>query len=462
LEDRRVLVVDDEESMCLLLRKALEKEGYEVTAVGTGNDALREVRSGGYSVVILDLKLPGMDGMTCLREIRGIDPLIPVVIITAHGSRQTAFDALKQGAYDYFSKPFDIDEMRTVVGRAFEKWSLEKEVSSLRERLGEGEGEFVAESEPMRRVRRIVSTVAAQDVTVLITGESGTGKELVARMIHRESRRRNGPFITLNCAAIPETLLESEMFGHEKGAFTGAFALKKGKFELAEKGTIFLDEIGDMSPSTQSKLLRVLDNREFQRVGGTRDIKADVRIIAATNVDLKKAIAEKRFREDLFYRINVVSIELPPLRERMEDLEPLIDLFIGRFNRKFGKEIKGVSPEVMELFRSYHWPGNVRELENVIQSSVVLEEGELISLDSLPAGFLKASSDGFGAFGDLKLGRPLTETLREVTRRVERKLISEALKESGGNRSRAAAILGITRGMLHRKIRKYGIAPPKR
>lgn len=457
MENCRILVVDDEESMCLLLRKALEKENYSVTTVGTGGDALKEVESGDYSVVILDLKLPGMDGMTCLKSIKDIDSSVPVVMITAHGSKQTAFDALERGAYDYFSKPFDINEMRTVVRRAFEKWNLEKEISSLREKLGEPEGEFVTVSEPMRRVRNVVSTVAVQDVTVLITGESGTGKELVARMIHGESKRKDGPFITLNCAAIPETLLESEMFGHEKGAFTGAFALKKGKFELAEKGTIFLDEIGDMSASTQSKLLRVLDNGEFQRIGGTHDIKADVRIIAATNVDLKSAIAEKQFREDLFYRINVVSIELPPLRERIEGLEPLVNLFIRRFNRKFGRNIKGVSPEVMELFRSYSWPGNVRELENVIQSSVVLEGGELISPGSLPAGFLGAVSDDFGTFRDLKLGRPLSEILRAVTGRVERKLISEALERSGWNITKAASALGITRGMLHRKIRKYGI-----
>jgi two-component system response regulator AtoC len=451
----RILVLDDEENIRFFFTEALRKEGYEVRTVGRAERALELFISEDFDVAVVDLKLPDSDGMEVMRTFRKTRPEIPVIIITAHGTRQIAHQALREGAYDYFTKPFDLEEMRVVIRRAAEKATLVREVERLRQEMAaerrEPEPDLIGESTGMEEVRQTVATVAESDVTCLILGESGTGKELAAELIHRRSRRQDGPFVKLNCAAIPDTLIESEMFGYEKGAFTGAHERTIGKFEQADGGTLFLDEIGDMAQLAQTKLLRVIETGEFHRVGGAGSVRVDLRLIAATNRDLQDAIIQGGFREDLYYRINVVSLRMPPLREHPEDIPILARALLKRFNEKFDKAIFGIDEQVMERFLGYHWPGNVRELQNVLQRAVVLERGELIGLEAMPESFRQAAGpESVGI--DLLDGESLTLALKRLTGRYERALIRDALKKSGGNKTQAAKLLKISRVNLHQKI----------
>src|SRR5262245_22964363 len=382
---RRVLIVDDEAGVRESLRMVL-KDTYEPVAVGSGAEALDALAAGPFDVVLLDIVMPGMDGLELLEEVRSRYARVPVIMLTATKTVKTAVGAMKLGAFDYVTKPFDVDELRVILDKATENAALVREVEELRNEVGRRYqlDNIIGKSPKMQEVFRTVHTVAPLKTTVLITGESGTGKELIAKAIHYGSPRMRKPLVTLNCAAIPETLLESELFGHEKGSFTDAHQKKLGQFELAHGGSLFLDEIGEMGPSTQAKLLRVLEHGEFLRVGGQKPVTVDVRIIAATNRDLQSAIKDQSFRPDLYYRLNVVSVHLPPLRERRDDLVPLIRHFVATKCRDMGIPEKIVRPEVVDCLLRYPWPGNVRELENLIERVLVLSEGATITLDDLP------------------------------------------------------------------------------
>jgi len=460
----RVLVLDDEENIRFFFTEALQKEGYEVRTVGRGDRALELFEAEDFDVAVVDLKLPDADGMEVLKTFRQSRPETPVIMITAHGNRQVALQALNEGAYDYFSKPFDLEDMRVVIRRAAEKARLVREVDRLRKQMEEGRDadapHLLGESAAMDVVRETIATVADSDVTCLILGESGTGKELAAELIHRQSSRRDGPFVKLNCAAIPDTLIETEMFGYEKGAFTGAAQRTTGKFEQANGGTIFLDEIGDMATLVQTKLLRVIEAGEFHRVGGASSVKVDVRLLAATNQDLKTAIEEGSFREDLYYRINVVSLPLPPLRQRPEDIPTLVRAYLHSFSEKFNKSITGIREDVMERLLAYSWPGNVRELQNVLQRAVVLERGDMISMTSLPETIASPIHSTRLRLEELE-GRSLSDALKRVKAHYERALIEEALEAAGGNKTRAAQLLKISRVNLHQKINEYDIEQVK-
>ena len=450
----RVLVVEDDRAMRLLLKESLKNKGYYIEEAVSAEQALEKIKSESFDLVIMDVKLPGISGIDAIGKIKDIDPDTIIIVMTAYGSKDIALKAIREGAYDYFSKPFRIEEMEIVVERALEKRRLEHELNILRKREAKGIGfeGIVGESAAMKAVMELVEKVAQLDSTVLITGESGTGKELIARAIHLKSRRRGGPFVTVNCAAIPENLLESELFGHERGSFTGAFSQRIGKFELANKGTILLDEIGDMSISIQAKLLRVLEQREIERIGGKRPIAVDVRVIASTNKDLKKGISEKRFREDLFFRLNVFPIMLPPLRERKEDIPILIEHFINDAGKRLGISTEGISKEAMELLLDYNFPGNVRELKNIIERAIILAQDEKI-ITSRHISF---------AMGGLK-GVPKSEgierciSLAEAKDMLERQLILDALKKTDGVQTEAARLLGLSPKNLWKKIKKYRI-----
>lgn len=447
----RILIIDDDAPMRFFLAEAMRKEGYACEEAASGREGLEKLGGGNTPVVLLDLKMPGMGGLEVLKEIRRIDPEAPVLIVTAFGTKEAALEAVRQGAYDFFTKPVDLEEMRVVVRRAAERARLQAEVRSLREEvlsLSPFEG-LVGEGKAMQEVFALIHRVAESDVTVLITGESGTGKELVARTIHAKSGRASGPFIQVNCAAIPETLLDAELFGHEKGAFTGADRQRTGKFEAADSGTIFLDEIGDMSLAMQAKTLRVLQEHAFERVGGTKTIRSDFRLIAATNKDLLKAVQEGQFREDLYYRLHVVPIHLPPLRERMEDLPLLITFLMRRYGEKMGKAVRELAPEALRLFYDYPWPGNVRELENVIQRGMVLAKGDVIREEDV-AGTLQ---QGHGS-GEVESPATLTNAVEER----EKAVLLEVLQRHRWKRQEAAEALGITRRTLFNKMKKYGLA----
>jgi two-component system, NtrC family, response regulator AtoC len=455
----KILIVDDEKNMRFLLREALLKERYEIATAENGAEAVALIGAGDFHCVLLDVRMPKMDGIRTLDGILKINPEMPVIMMTAFGSRELAMEAIQRGAYDYFTKPFDIDEMRVVVKRALEKQKLEEEIRSLRQKLDKSydfEG-IIGQSEEMREVYDLVSKVVKNDITVIIYGESGTGKELIANVIHYRGPRGGNPLVKINCAAIPETLLESELFGHEKGSFTGAFARKIGKFEQADKGTLFLDEIGDMSLMTQAKLLRAIEECKIERVGGTEVIDVDIRIIAATNQDLPKAVHERRFREDLYFRLNVVPIFMPPLRVRKGDIPLLVEHFIEGNNRKLGKSVRGVSKSVMRSFLNYEWPGNVRELENVIQRAVLLTSGDLIAEDCLPSNLFenkpRAASGGQLAPFD----GSLQEIVDNIAASAERQLIIDALERTNWSRTKTAELLKICRKSLHNKMKKYDL-----
>jgi DNA-binding NtrC family response regulator len=436
----RLLIVDDEPIVRDSLGKWFREEGYETAVAESASEALTLLAEGPRDLALVDIKMPGTDGIELQRRLREIDPSLTVIIMTGYASVETAVEALKNGAYDYVTKPFDPDDIAHTVRNALSHRRAEAENVRLREAVVESvrPTELVGQSAAMRKVLEAVETVGPTEATVLITGESGTGKELVARAVHQASQRRYNPLVTIHCGALTETLLESELFGHEKGAFTGAQYRKKGKFEIAEGGTVFLDEIGDISLRTQTDLLRVLQEREVTRVGGGRPFKVDFRCVAATNRNLETLIEEGRFRPDLFYRLNVFRIELPPLRERREDVPLLVEHFLRKFSLSMNKRITRVSPAAMALLQRYAWPGNVRELENAVERAmVVAEEPELRDEDFT----LKLHQAG-----------PEPRTLEDV----ERAHILKVLEETGGNKTRAAAILHIDRVTLHNKLKKYG------
>ncbi len=459
MDHERILVVEDDASMGFFLSEAMRKQGYQVDVVASGEEALERIAQGRFNLVILDLKLPSMDGMEVLANIKMTNPELVVIMITAHGSKDIAIEAIRKGAYDYFTKPFDINEMRVVVKRALEREHLQDELRQLRETVEKRRGFYniVGNSKGMRDVFDMAETVFDNDVTVLITGESGTGKELIAEAIHYNSPRRAKPFVKLNCVAIPETLLESELFGYEKGAFTGATRQKLGKFELANHGTLLLDEIGDMTLATQAKLLRVLQERELERVGGVNPIKVDVRIIASTNQDLAQLVKEQRFREDLYFRLNVLPIHIPPLRERREDIPLLLDHFINLSNTKLHTDVEGFSDDAMDLLINYSWPGNVRELENVVQRAVILSKERVIQEWNLPPDIRRQSKEAFFDIEKLEADLPLNEKVEMLVAEVEKSLILQVLDKVEWKRERAASLLRISLKTLYNKMSKYGL-----
>jgi DNA-binding NtrC family response regulator len=449
---KKILIVDDELNMRLVLSAMLKKEGFEVSAAANGREALQILQSTGISVVITDLKMPDIDGMELLARISERHPEIPVVMITAHGTVATAVEALKKGAFDYITKPFDLDDFKNVVSKAIKTRVLkENELSwpaAEIERIG-----IVGTSAKTMEVFEAIQRVAQTTTTVLITGETGTGKELVADAIHYNSPRRKNPLIKINCAAITETLMESELFGYEKGAYTGAVVTKPGKFELAHKGTLFLDEVAEIPREMQVKLLRVIQEQEFERVGGLRTIKVDVRIITATNQNLLRQVQAGNFREDLFYRLNVFPIDIPPLRERKEDILPLVDYFIDKFNKKLKLEVK-IDDDVKEILLKYEWPGNIRELENLIERMMLLAKNNVITLREVPEEF-KLSLDKIETAGEDK--KPFKEYMRGHVENVERQMIIKCLEESGGNVTQASKKLGLSRKGLQLKMIKYNL-----
>jgi len=439
----KILVVDDEAIVRESLSEWLKDVGYQVFTAENGPKALEMIEKEKPGIMIADLVMPGMDGIELMKKAKAQQPKIEVIIITAYASIPTAITAMKEGAYDYIEKPFCPERAEFLVEKLAEHQELVEENLALRHRL-EDRYRFeniIAKSSKMQRVIEVIKVVAKSNATVLITGESGTGKELVARAIHSQSNRRNKPFVAVSCAALPESLLESELFGHEKGSFTGAYAQKKGKFEFANGGTLFLDEVGEMSTNIQVHLLRVLEEKEFTRVGGNEPTRVDVRVISATNKDLRKAIEKQDFREDLYYRLNVVNIELPPLRERKEDIPLLAEHFLHKFAMENQKETTGFSPEAMELVLDYDWPGNVRELENAIERAVILAKDSIITIADLPQENLSPA---------------YSTTPRKNLKEVEKGHIWKILRETGENYSEAARILGISRMTLYNKAKVYG------
>ncbi len=446
-----ILVVDDDPGIRESFRLILE-DSYDVLCVPDGGQALETLRSYQVDLVLLDIRLPDMDGIEVLERLRTLDEHLDVILVTAVQTVRTAVATMKLGAFDYLTKPFEEEEILSVVRRALEKRALDREVAYLRTELARQHDfeELVGRHPSMQKLYRLIGNVARTPVTVLITGESGTGKELVARAIHHQGPRREGPFVPVNLAAIPETLMESELFGHERGAFTGASQRRLGKFELAHGGTLFLDEIAALRVDLQAKILRVLQEREIERVGGTRHIKVDVRIIAATNADLKKAIRAGTFREDLYYRLDVVQIPVPPLRERREDIPLLMDHFIRKYNQRFGKRLTHVSPKALEVLRQAPWPGNVRELENMIERAVALSDGPIIDLKDLPLELMLPDLRGRG-------GGVEGLSLKEACEEFERQVVLRVLEQVRWNQTEAARLLNLYRNPLKAKLAAWGI-----
>jgi DNA-binding NtrC family response regulator len=455
-----VMIVDDEPAARFGMRRALEKEGYLILEADSIASSDRVLESENPQVVLLDVKLASDSGMEYLPQlvVRKNAPI--VIMVTAHGSERMAVEAIKLGAYDYLAKPFDVDELRILVRNALEAYRLRTENEKLRTELaGTGTfGQLIGSTPAMKRVYSLIEKVAQTDVSVLITGESGTGKEMVAREIHARSRVRNGPFVALNCAAMPEELIESELFGHEKGAFTGAAARRVGKFEAADKGTLFLDEIGDMSPKTQAKVLRVLEDKTFQRLGGNETLSSDVRIISATNKDLYEEISDNKFREDLFYRLCVVKIDLPPLRERESDILALAQSFSSRFSLIYKNNPVRISKEVIKAILEYDWPGNVRQLKNCVERAVVLSDSDEITLDVLPQEITvkpRERKTGHILVDDISVSSELD--FREAKKEFERRYIERCLEQTSGNVTQAASMLGMHRQSLQHKIKELGL-----
>jgi two-component system, NtrC family, nitrogen regulation response regulator NtrX len=449
-----ILIVDDEPAIRSTLRDVLEDEGYRVSAVGSGADALRFFADELPDLTFLDIWMDGMDGLETLAEIKRTRPEAIVVVISGHGTIETAVKATRLGAYDFIEKPLSLEKILVTVTRALEHARLEHENATLRASLDQ-RAEIIGESAAMRALGEQVATAAPTNGRVLIHGENGSGKELVARTIHLRSARRGRPFVEINCAAIPEELIESELFGHEKGAFTGALARRRGKFELADTGTLFLDEIGDMSLKTQAKVLRSLEEQAFERVGGKDTIKVDVRVIAASNRDLPALIREARFREDLYYRLNVIPIEVPALRTRKDDIPALVSHFINQFCAENGKQAKTLSSESLGYFLAYDWPGNVRELRNMVERLVIMAPGDVITADDLPTPLRPKEAAA-------PSGEPRERSLKDARDNFERSYILAELRTNDWNVTRTADRLGIERSHLYRKLKAYNINPPKR
>ncbi|MFQ6082246.1 MAG: sigma-54-dependent transcriptional regulator [Candidatus Aminicenantia bacterium] len=448
----KILVVDDEKSILDLLQMVFKKQGYIIKTAMSSQRALEIIDDQEIDLIISDIKMPGMNGLELLKYVKQIDTTLPVIMITAYGSTRDAVEALKAGALDYIVKPFDIEELKIVVRNALKKRELEQENIRLRKELSERYSfqNIVGKSKKMLEIYNLIERIAPTDSTVLISGESGTGKELVAKAIHYQSLKKDNKFVSINCGALPESLLESELFGHVKGAFTGAYSDKKGLFEVAHKGTLLLDEIGEMSPMTQVKLLRALQERKIRRVGGTEEIEVDVRIIASTNQNLREKIKQGQFREDLFYRLNVISIEIPPLRERKGDIPLLVNHFLQKYSEQLKRTKKKVSSEVMKVFEAYPWPGNIRELENVIERAMTLEEGEVIFLKSIPQELLSQPPE------EISISMPEDGfNLNLYLEEMSRQYIEQALAKSNRNMKRAAEILGISYRSLRHYINKY-------
>lgn len=443
----RILIVDDEETICEAFKDWFIRDGYQVDTALSGAEALAKVQEDPYDIYLLDIKMPGMDGIELLSRLRDHQPDAVVIIMTAHGSIQTAVEAMKLGAVDYLCKPFDPDELSLLMGRVIAHRNLREENVALREQLSEHQSGifdvFIIHSEPMRRIFENIDEVARSSAPILITGETGVGKEMVARAIHYKSERSEGPFLAVNCGSLAESVLESELFGHEKGAFTGAVKARRGRFEMADNGTLFLDEVGEISAKMQVSLLRVLEEKSFMRVGGHQCLHSDFRLISATHRDLAALIKEGQFREDFFYRINVITIPIPPLRERLDDIPILADHFLKRYSHETGKHVEGFTRKALELLTSYHWPGNIRELRNVIERAVVLARGRMIGASELTFLNPRAQTVPSG-----------TTTLLDH----EISLIKAALDRCDGNIIRASRQLGINRSTLMRKMKRYQLA----
>lgn len=450
----KLLIIDDEQSILDLLKTVFTKEGYTVYATPSPKKALQLTEKDDVSLILADIRLPEMSGMDVLKKVKENNPQIPVVMITAYGTIQQAVEAMKAGALDYVVKPFDIEELKIIVAQGLETQKLKEENIYLKKELQKRDRfeNMIGKSKAMQEIFKLIEKVGATDSTVLITGESGTGKEMAARAVHYQSKRRNHHFVSINCGALPENLLESELFGHVKGAFTGAVAHKKGMFEVAEKGTLFLDEIGEMAPWTQVKFTRALQEKKIRRVGGTEEIPVDVRIIAASNQNLKKKIKEGTFREDLYYRLNVVSFEMPPLRKRKEDIPVLVSHFLPKYCQKIGRKMKRMAPEAMNCLEHYPWPGNVRELENMIERIAAIEERETITPESLPEE-LQTAQERVETGYILEPGFDLNKTLEDISK----KYIKKALELSEGNLKDASSLLGINYRSIRYMVEKYGL-----
>jgi nitrogen regulation protein NR(I) len=482
-KNSRLLVVDDEPNVRYALEKSFQSPTLDVLTAATAKEGLRLVQAESPDAVILDVRLPDMSGLEVFSMMRAHDPRLPVIIITAHATAETAIEATKQGAFDYLVKPYDLGELRRCVERALELSRLSRVPAVFEQPPGDAEDaadddadgvdRIIGQSAAMQEVYKEIGRVAPQDVNVLVLGESGTGKELVARAIFQHSRRNDNSFLALNCAAIPETLLESELFGHERGSFTGADRRRIGKFEQAHGGTIFLDEVGDMALATQAKLLRLLQDGRFERLGGNETVQVDVRVVAATHRDLATAIAEGDFREDLFYRLNTFTIRLPPLRQHLEDLPALVSYFVHRFRRELGKEVRHVAPEVLERLKKHHWPGNIRQLQSVLKYALVHATSDSITLECLPDDFSAPLSTRVPEVEEGDAEQQLRQLVREklvenvpdlddhLRRIVDRITYEEVLRHVGGHQGRAAEILGISRTTLRSRLQQLGLAVDK-
>jgi two-component system response regulator PilR (NtrC family) len=455
----RILVVDDEQSMRNFLEIMLGREGYVVDLAANGNEAVEFVEKKIYDLVITDIIMPGPSGTEILKKVKEVNPATIVIMITAYASTESAVEAMKEGAYDYITKPFNVDEIKVIISNALEKGRLEKENILLKRELGKEYSyeNIIGTSPVMQKIFDLIGRVSATKTNVLITGESGTGKELVARAIHNKSPRKDRPFVVINCGGIPENLLESDLFGHVKGSFTGAVSHKEGLFEVADTGTIFLDEVGELTQAIQVKLLRAIQERTFKRVGGTEDISVDVRIIAATNKDLEREVISGQFREDLYYRLNVIEIKMPPLRERREDIPILASHFLKKMSAEQGKEIRKISSYALEVLKDYSFPGNIRELENIIERSVALESSNIVLPESLALSMHKEHGGGMAMDDVAAMLGSDSFSMDNYIADIETGLIKEALVLAGKNKKEAARILGISYWVLLRKIEKYGI-----
>src|SRR5438067_4689391 len=460
MTQRSILVADDDASIRSLLKQLLSDEGYSVAEAATGSEVVENVKAQSPDLVIMDVRMPELDGIEALQKVKTSSPGTAVLIMTAFGSSNAAIKAMELGAFDYITKPFELDKISHTVKRAFQYQDLTQEVEVLRDEISSlvQTERIVGNSPAMQEVDKTIGKVAKADATVLITGESGTGKELVAEALHFNSNRRSARFVRMSCATLPETLLEAELFGHEKGSFTGAMTMRKGRFELADKGTVFLDEIAEMSLATQTKLLRVLQDRKIERVGSSLPIKVDIRVICATNKDLQQQVEQNKFRDDLFYRLNVININMPPLRERKEDIPALVEHFLAKHRYSATAQAAAISEEALKRLMEYEWPGNVRELENVIERAVVLSRGQIITSRELPFGDHEGDHEEEGE--DVSVEKSY---FKKSVAQFEKDLIMKALRDANGNRSKAAEMLGIYRRLLYAKIKEYALEgyPPK-